>query len=211
MAYTVYPSKKPTIDKTRRLLSVQDFPERVVTPSDHHIAYLESHRINPQFLLHYSAYLTEDGVCFVLAGCLGYQLRITTPGLSTRFLFPAGVPLKSALYVPDATRLAGRELIIVEGTTDALAIAQTGYRTVSLLGSNVTIEKVAALKGLLAEVPNSILYMIPDNDLPGHVAAAKLCSLGLTPRIHYLPTYAKDICDLDVTYRETFLERRIVS
>lgn len=207
--YTVYPNKKPTVDVTRRMLSLQDFPEPVLAPLMHHKNYLVPREIVWGGLSDYSAYLTTDGVCFLLTGCLGYQVRVTLPGALTRFLFPGGVPLRSALYVPTVTRLWGQELVIVEGTTDALAVAQLGYRTVSLLGSSVTPEKIAGIKGLMAEVPGTTPYIIPDNDLPGIGVVEKLCDGGIYPRLLYLPSYAKDICELGVVERLEFLEKGI--
>lgn len=216
MVYTIYPNIQPTVDRAKRMISVQDFPASLA-PLNHHEKYLKSRGIESSKISEYSAYYCEDGICYILYGAFGYQVRVTNDtqqsarrGAGLRFLFPSGVSLRSALYAPARTRFSGKELIVVEGTTDALAVAQLGYRTVSLLGSSVTPEKVAAIKGLLTEMEDSILYMIPDNDLPGQKAAEKLCEGGLYPRLLYLPSYAKDICDLDIVYRHEFLQERII-
>jgi hypothetical protein len=196
----LYP-RRPSVDKEKRLLGLGDFPVRQDAPAGHHIAYLAGHGLTRQAVQPpYAVYYTPRGLCFVTHNVLGYQERITDPAaadaLGTRFMFPAGMALKAAIYFPGAASRLDH-LVIVEGTTDALALASDGYRAASVLGSNITFERIQALRGLV--VNPAKVYYVPDNDLPGIKAVGRLAKYMFRARLIRLPLGKKDVCDFKNT------------
>lgn len=201
--FTHYPTKPTRNGKPA--ISVSDLPERQRQASNHTYDYLDEREIDAWTISESSScYFTERGICFLLHGeSLGYQERITDPDSTHRFMYPSGIKLGGLLFKPDKVSDSD-VLFIVEGTADALAIIQEGFNAVSILGSNLTREKVKSLKTLIADYERT--YYIPDNDAPGMHAVYLFIKHGLSVNVRFLPFEFKDICEMPRERRKYFLD-----
>jgi len=197
----------PSLPRLRqpRVLKLTDFPEQRMagwTTEAHE--YWKQHHIVPPVMP--TCYPTNRGICYILFGGLGYQERIFT---GRRFYYPYGVDVAPMLYVPiDYTLYIPRpELIIVEGTTDALAVHQSGYDSVSLLGTALTYGRMELLHVLARG--HQRLYFIPDSDEPGLSVLDYLLQGGLPVKVRYLSPGVKDMCDLSIRERKIFLDNAV--
>ena len=75
------------------------------------------------------------------------------------------------LYGMDKARSTKKQLYIVEGYFDAMAIYQMGFPVVAYCGSSITDEQVQLIRNYIK--PHIKLYLVPDNDDAGHKAAVK--------------------------------------
>ena len=185
-----------------RTLKLSDFPEqRTEGWTSEALEYWEQHHITPP-LQRDTVYPTYRGICFVLYGGLGYQERVFDGDL--RWLYPVNVDVSGMLYVPTiGDEEENEELFVVEGTTDAMAINQSGHRSAAILGTMLTSARAKLLKELIYD-PKQVYY-IPDNDEPGLAMVDRLVCFGLPVKIRYLPTGIKDICELYRQARQMFL------
>lgn len=192
-----------------RLLKLSDFPPAL---QDGYILsalkYWDQHYIDVTSLSHISTvYPTRRGICWVLYGGLGYQERLTITGVTQRFIFPLGVDVSGMVYMPNPEN-ANEELIITEGTTDALAVEQVGFRAVSILGTMLTTQRVRLLQSLVRN--SQRVFYIPDNDGPGLSAINRLIRAGLPVKVRYLPDTAKDLCNMVPAARATYLRAVLI-
>lgn len=191
-----YPDYKKT---EPRALTIADFPERALSYPRSARYYLSAHHVFVSALPK-TVYPTERGICFVMSGpALCFQERITVKSSPLRFWSPAGAPLGKVLYVPAPLSAEPRPVYVVEGLTDAVAVFQSGFDTVSLIGAKVSDEQLQLLYGLGRK-----LILIPDNDEAGE-QCCKTLQRELSIQSRHLPSQYKDICDLPVDYRQSFL------
>lgn len=190
-----------------RKLSPQDFPPVSKVPTADALLYLARRQIeratvedNP------FAYFTPLGIAFLTYGAVSsaFQVRYLPPMGSQRFGFPKGVDMSDHLFY-SSPFLGQRGIVIVEGSTDALAVGQESNNEllgVSLLGANLTKERVAHLRTFLEGVR---CYYVPDNDAPGKATVLKIKQAQLPLTIIYLPPDVKDLCELNSADRKDFL------
>ena len=134
-------------------------------------------------------YPTERGICFLLSGSLTFQERVNTPD---RWNNPGGVPSAGAYFVPMTPTAAFRDLVLVEGPTDALRLwAEYGLDAAAYLG---TFIPDARLENLRRIKPNAVFWIIPDNDGPGFFGLRKLMKEFPAARVLWLPSQYKDVC-----------------
>lgn len=94
--------------------------------------------------------------------------RTTTSGDGPRYLYPRGFPLRSAIFNLHAVDTR-QEVIVVEGSVDAMKVWQAGFTNViALLGSGVFDEQLAQLRPLR-------LVAFLDRDAAGAAAVRRLC------------------------------------
>lgn len=185
-----------------RTLRLSDFPPAIDDWLDSAKLYWRLHYIDSRLpSTVQTVYPTAHGICWVLYGGMGYQERLTS-NPTNRFSFPAGVDVSGMLYLPDPESKA-EELVIVEGTTDALAIHLAGYRAVSSLGTMLTAQRAKLLQSLVRDTRR--VFYIPDNDSPGLHAINRYIREGIGIQVRYLPKGCKDMCDLTREEREVFL------
>lgn len=107
-------------------------------------------------------YRDREGVCRYLIQ------RATGGGDGPRYLYPRGFPLRSALFNLYAID-ARDEVILVEGSVDAMKVWQAGVtNVVALLGSGAFDEQLAQLRNLR-------LVAFLDRDAAGAAAVRRLC------------------------------------
>lgn len=169
------------------------------------MAYLDERELDIHFIESLATvYSTQAGICFVLYGGLVYQERAFS---GPRFRFPYGVDMSAAVFLPQPEHPSD-ELIITEGTADALAAAQEGYRSVAMLGSLVPQRRFDLVKSLVRSVRRTIY--IPDNDAPGYAAADRLLrNLGCPVQLGLLPYGVKDLCELPREKRKAWLRHEV--
>lgn len=107
-------------------------------------------------------YRDRGGVCRYLIQ------RVAGPTTGLRYLYPKGFPLRSALYNLHAID-EREEVVVVEGSIDAMKVWQAGITNViALLGSGVFEEQLAQLRMLR-------IVAFLDRDAAGAAAVRRLC------------------------------------
>lgn len=204
----------------KRILQYKDYPKRIKMISSEILDYFDSHNIPcEKVMTDENSYVTEGAITFLTHGrsTNAYQLRYCPPrlryGRMLRFDIPSGIDMGDHLYFTSQGERAG--VIIVEGSTDALAAYAHGYTGISLLGANLTEARAEMLKrilGLIATTEDNIsrsrlpFVFIPDNDREGQQAVRRLTQYSVGLKVAQLPLGAKDLCDLEYDDRELFLQ-----
>lgn len=193
--------------RATRSLSIADFPKRHDRWTYSTLLYLRDHHIETTFLEKIdNVYPTDRGICYLLDGEMCYQERITdTVSFPARFYAPPGAPIGNCVFAPHlgaawVNPLYPSLVILTEGTTDALAVAQHGVQAIALMGAKPGAERMGVLRHLVA---GRTPVLIPDNDVPGLELAHRLRSFNIGVRM--LPRHAKDICDLNRMEQSDFL------
>jgi len=106
--------------------------------------------------------------------------------------FPGG---HRPLFIPGPL---GREIFLVEGYIDALAVAATGRSAVAVGGTNASEEQIAELRRVVSA--ETKVFILPDRDDRGE-AAATTWAKALYPAARTCPAYygaedRKDVADL---------------
>lgn len=194
-----YPDKpKKTFKRSLRL---SDFPAKATAYNQAAREYFTGRELTPGYLKSLSTiYPTRRGICFVLHGAMGFQERVFND--PRRYVYPTGAGMASAVFMPEPDHI-GNELILVEGSCDALAIGQLGLRALSYLGTWIPEER---LKTIAKEIrdPGKVL-IIPDNDAPGQHGLRQLAMAFPGARAIMLPWGVKDVCDLSHDQRRLLL------
>lgn len=199
MTSSEYPDYKK---QETRTLTIADFPARVKYYSAESKQYWKQHHIDINSVnLEKTVYPTERGICFTMWGAVCFQERITLSNWPMRFWSPAGAPLGKVLYAPHIPTVIDTTVFVVEGLTDALAVHQSGYKAVALVGAKVSEQQLAMLKTLLV---TKRLILIPDNDEAGE-QCTKMLVKELPIAVRYLPSQYKDVSDIDISFRNSFL------
>lgn len=192
----------------KRTLRPVDFPKRATSASTDVRTYLHKRNIDPAAIDDpcSNAYITTKGICFLTSGLssVSFTVRLCQPFGIVRFALPWGVDMSDHLY--DAAHTSSPETIIItEGAADALAAFTSGYRGISILGSNLTERRAEFLAGLIKE-SNRPAFFIPDNDTAGMSAVSRMKKHHVPCKTAYLPYGVKDLCELTAEERKEFLK-----
>lgn len=199
MTNSEYPDYKK---QETRTLTIADFPARVKHYSAASIHYWKQHHIDINSVKsEQTVYPTERGICFIMRGAVCFQERITLSNWPLRFWSPAGAPLGKVLYAPGSLFDIDKPVFVVEGLTDALAVHQSGYQAVALVGAKVSEQQLVMLKTMSV---TKRLILIPDNDEAGEQCTKTLVK-ELPIAVRYLPSQYKDVSDIDISFRNSFL------
>lgn len=185
-------------------------PRRWAGWSSSTLAYLDSHHVcqDIQQVVE-NIYPTVIGICFLLDGPFNFQIRMTEPNAIHRFYTPPSSPIRQNLFIPKI----GKEylnqgwqnvVVVVEGTTDALAVAQHGVQSVAMLGAIPTQEKFNLLE---ERFPCSRWkrVLVPDSDVAGASLVGKFLEYLVPVVVVHLPDTVKDFCDLTIKEQVSFL------
>lgn len=195
----IYPRQPRNTPK--RVLKLSDFPRKINTYIEKAREYFTSHSLEPQYVRSIDTlYPTRQGICFVLHGALAYQERVFND--TRRYIYPANAGMAKAVYMPQPDH-EGKELILVEGSADALAINQLGLRSVSYLGTWIPTERLNVLAGLVRDVNK--VYVIPDSDAAGQHGLQQILRAIPWARVLQLPIGIKDVCELTKEQLKLFL------
>lgn len=135
------------------------------------------------------------------AGCItSFMARATTSKEWPKYLGPyTRSAYPSLIFSPGAILKASikvlREVVLVEGPFDAIAVSRAGYDVAALSGKALTVDGIAMLK---ASGVNTVIVMLDsDSSTAWHSIAKKLYNSGVETLVTWLPPVKKDPGEMD--------------
>lgn len=176
--------------------------------------YLKERHVSPNlFTVIPGVYQSKAGLVFVLRNVdnvLAYTERLLPPVWNTyfnteqRFRNPVGINIGE--YVWHTVNFNGSDtLIITEGVFDAVKAYLAGFSVLSILGSNLTPDRVELINKLVEYFAYRSVIYIPDNDGPGLAVIKRLSQHRLYVPVMFLPPEYKDLGKMPMDEVVSFL------